>query len=114
MRTIIAGSRGDYHNIILIEKAVVAAGWRPIVVLSGTAWGIDQLGERWAAANDIPVERYPADWQTYGKSAGYRRNTQMADLAEAAILLWDGTSRGTAHMRDIMLAKHKSVFVFDL
>ena len=49
----------------------------------------------------------PANWDLYGKSAGFRRNIEMADYAIAdnsrGILLafWDGKSKGTKHMIDI-------------
>lgn len=42
-------------------------------VISGKARGVDTLGERWAAANKISVERFPADW-SLGRGAGFRRN----------------------------------------
>ena len=53
--------------------------------------------------------RYPADWDTYGKSAGYRRNQLMADNADALVAFWDGQSRGTGHM--INLAKERNLKV---
>ena len=45
----------------------------------------------------------PADWNKHGKSAGYRRNEEMAKVADACICFWDGVSKGTMHM--INLAK---------
>ena len=81
-------------------------------MLSGTARGVDQAGEKWAVSRDIPVERYPADWTYYGKQAGYRRNEQMAEKAEALIAVWDGSSRGTKHMIDTANKKGLKVFVW--
>ena len=78
--------------------ALSACGWTPTVVISGTASGADRLGEAWAAKSGVPCERFPADWNRHGKAAGPIRNEQMADHAEALIALWDGASRGTAHM----------------
>ena len=103
MRTIIAGSRRFTVGMAVIwaveeakEKGIV-----PTIVLSGTARGIDRLGEAWAEDMGIPVERFPADWKTYGRSAGYRRNQAMANEAEALIAIWDGRSNGTRHMINI-------------
>ena len=69
-----------------------------IIIISGGARGADALGERYARENGFKVERYPADWDTYGKSAGPRRNKQMAEVCDCAICFWDGQSRGTASM----------------
>lgn len=108
MRTIIAGSR-DCTDKRYLLAALAACGWIPTTVISGAARGADRLGEVWAAEFKVPCERFPADWDRYGKSAGYRRNEQMADNAEALIALWDGESRGTKHMIDI--AKRKGLRV---
>lgn len=40
----------------------------------------------------------PADWDLYGKSAGFKRNVQMAEYADALVAFWDGASSGTKHM----------------
>ena len=47
------------------------------------------------------LQSHPADWDKYGKSAGYRRNKEMAEVADACICFWDGQSKGTKHMIDI-------------
>ena len=100
MRTIIAGSRGIYgaQALQLIGRGVTLMGVMPTVVISGCARGVDTAGEEWAKARGIPVERYPADWDRYGRSAGFHRNAEMAKVAHALIAVWDGVSRGTAHM----------------
>lgn len=110
MRTIIAGSRGctDMRELL---AALQSCGWAPTVVISGTARGADKLGEMWAADAGVPCERFPADWDRFGRSAGYRRNEQMADHAEALIALWDGASRGTKYMIDIATRKGLRVYV---
>jgi len=109
--TIIAGSRicTSYYELL---DAIEAVAWSPTKVISGTAQGADQLGEKWALDNNIPLERYPANWDKHGRSAGYKRNVLMAANAQALIALWDGESRGTKHMIDIALKSLLSVFVW--
>ena len=80
-----------------------------ITVISGTARGADVLGEWVASQYGIPVEKYPADWNKYGKSAGYRRNEEMAKVATHLLAAWDGQSRGTNHM--INLAKQYGLVI---
>lgn len=92
MRTIIAGSR-DCTDKRELLAALTNCGWIPTAVISGAARGADKLGEIWAAEHNVPCEHYPADWNRHGKAAGYRRNEQMAESAEALIALWDGMSR---------------------
>jgi len=89
LRLIIAGSRyiTEYR---LLERAMVRSGFRPTVVLSGTCRGVDLLGERWAKAHGVPVERYPADWRLKPKYAGNLRNTTMVLEADALVCLWEG------------------------
>ena len=104
-KIIIAGGRDfmDYNllkektNKILQEKKVT----HKIVIISGCARGADTLGLRYASENAFDVEEYPADWDKYGKKAGYMRNVEMAENADALIAFWDGKSKGTKHMIDI-------------
>lgn len=99
MKTIIAGIR-DYApreidtNYLDQEKGQITE------VVCGCASGVDEFGRRWAVANNIPVKKFPADWDRYGKSAGPIRNGQMARYAERLIAFWNGTSRGTQNMID--------------
>jgi hypothetical protein len=72
-----------------------------ITIISGTARGADQLGEYYAMKHGYNIERYPAEWDKYGRSAGYKRNEQMARIATHLMAFWDGKSRGTQHMIDL-------------
>lgn len=69
-----------------------------IVIVSGCARGADAIGERYAKENGFKVEKYPADWERYGRSAGPRRNKQMAEVCDYVICFWDGKSKGTKSM----------------
>lgn len=113
MRTIIAGSR-TITDIMYLRLAMQKCGWTPSLVISGTARGVDTLGEQWAEENNIPVARFPAAWSVYGKRAGYIRNEQMADNADALVALWDNVSRGTQHMIGIARSKKLRVFIWTL
>lgn len=110
MRVIIAGSRDikDYQELL---DAIVDSGFEITTVISGGARGVDRMGEVFAKNNSIPLEIYPADWNTYGKSAGHRRNADMANVADALIALWDGTSRGTKSMIEIANKKGLHVHI---
>lgn len=124
MKTIIAGSRGiglvlkgdkliQSDDTTPVEWCVSKSGFKITKVISGTAQGVDTLGEYWAIENSIPLWRFPADWNQYGKRAGYLRNQQMADVADALIAIWDGESKGTKHMIDIALRADLYVFIYN-
>lgn len=114
-KVIIAGGRDffDYNllrekvNNILIEKRAT----HKIVIVSGCARGADTLGMRYASENIFDVEEYPAEWDKYGKKAGYMRNIEMAENANALIAFWDGKSKGTKHMIDIATERNLPIRV---
>ena len=99
MRTIIAGSRGITDPAHL-TAALASCPWAAYIteVVSGACEGPDRLGEAWAEAAALPVSRFPANWRAHGRAAGPRRNAEMAAYADALVALYDGQSRGTAHM----------------
>ena len=113
MRTIIAGSRNitDY-NVLL--QAIQECPFSISTILSGTARGVDKMGERFAVEQKIPLEKYPADWNKYGKSAGYKRNELMAEKAEALLSIWDGKSKGTKNMINIAKIKGLKVYIYKI
>lgn len=112
-RVIIAGSRGfdDYAVLQTVCDNFLSPKKQThnIVIVSGTAKGADSLGEQYARERGYTVERFPVDWQQYGKAAGQIRNRLMADNADALIAFWDGHSTGTQNM--IMEAKKKDMAV---
>lgn len=110
MKTIISGSRG-ITDIAIVREAVKKSGFEISQVLSGTARGVDRLGERWAEENGVPVRKCPADWSKHGKRAGILRNVFMAEEADALIAIWDGKSRGTGHMITVAEVCELKVYV---
>lgn len=95
-RVIIAGSR-NFDDYPLLERTMdrlLSQIKGPIAIVSGTARGADQLGEDYAAERGYPVIRHPAQWNIYGKQAGYLRNETMAKM----LMLWSpfGTARAEA------------------
>lgn len=105
MKIIIAGSR-DFSNYELLRDRLDyllknASDEDEITIISGGARGADQLGERYAKEKGYKIIKKPANWNKHGKSAGYKRNEEMAKIADACVCFWDGESRGTKHMIDL-------------
>ena len=113
MKVIIAGSRDGVWKE-LVSTAVLRSGFTITQVVSGTARGVDRWGEEYAAEHGIDVKQFPADWLTFGKGAGYVRNEDMADYADALIAVWNGESRGTKHMIEQMKERNKPVYIYNV
>ena len=110
MKLIIAGGRAfDDYELLTREVEKIIAGEPVVEIVSGGAKGADRLGEFFAIDHNLPIKRFPADWDLHGKSAGFKRNAEMADYADHCICFWDGRSKGTGHM--INLAKSKGLAV---
>lgn len=112
-RVIIAGGR-DFNDYALLERKMdkLLCNIRDdIEIICGKARGADTLGEQYGKQRGYRIKYFPADWQTFGKSAGYIRNQQMAENADALVAFWDGKSRGTKNMIDIALKFELSVRV---
>lgn len=112
MKLIIAGSRSIKDYTVLCN-AIAQSDFCISEVVSGCARGVDKLGERWASERNLIVTRMRADWGRFGQAAGLYRNSEMASYADAAIILWDGESRGTLHMIDCMRRAGKPFEVYD-
>jgi len=100
MKTIIAGSR-DFESYAILYAVMQSVPWEITEVVSGCARGVDTMGENWAGDNRVPVKKFPAEWKTYGKCAGYLRNNEMANYADALVAIRFQGSKGTLHMLDL-------------
>jgi YspA, cpYpsA-related SLOG family len=112
VKVIIAGSRGVPEQVRQCKAAVIdfeQRYGRITEVVSGCARGADRVGELFAEMRQIPVDKYPADWNTHGKRAGIIRNSQMANVAQGLVALWDEQSPGTRNM--IETARNKKLHI---
>jgi len=102
-KMIIAGGR-DFDLLKVLGKAADSAlgKRRAVEIVSGAARGADRLGEVYAYSRGFAVKRFPADWDANGKAAGPIRNKQMTEYCDAALIFWNGESRGTKNMIENM------------
>lgn len=111
MRTIVAGSR-TIDRYSYVASAIAEAPWVITEILSGGAHGVDEYGEAYAHFNRIPLKIMSPHWNTmesFDPDIGRKRNIEMVESADALVAVWDGKSRGTAHM--IETAKEKGLLV---
>lgn len=115
-KVIVAGSR-EFDNEKLafdyLDKInqIAECMHKKMTIISGTARGADTIGINYAKSRSLECIEMPADWDKYGKSAGYIRNKEMAKVANSAIVFWDGESKGSEHMINIMNDMNKPVWV---
>lgn len=118
MKVIVAGSRG-INDQELIIKIVAASGMKITELICGMARGVDlnarEVLERQAtqSGNWLSVQEHWPDWENEGKAAGYKRNLRMAKEADGLIAIWNGESKGTKHMIDIMRGMNKPCFIWN-
>ncbi len=117
MRVLVCGSR-TFQDRAHLEAVlhglcyVYYGNWvfgeddKEFIVIQGGARGADELADQWADSVRTEVLEFPADWDRYGKRAGYVRNQQMLDEGQPDLVVAFvdkplPESRGTAMMVDI-------------
>ena len=83
----------------------------PSKIIHGGAKGADELAGRWAKARGIKCVVVRAEWDKYGKSAGHRRNVQMADMNPDLLLAFPTGGPGTRSMIEIAEKKGIECFI---
>lgn len=56
-----------------------------IIVSGGCPKGGDKFAEMLAFKHDVEIKIHPANWDKYGKAAGFKRNTYIAEDADIII-----------------------------
>ena len=113
MKLIIAGSRDLKITVAQVEEAVEYLD-RVDIVICGECKEPDIIGKLWAKKHKKTIWSLPAAWTAYHKGAGFDRNIAMAKIADEALLFWDGTSPGTKHMNETMMAYGKPVYIVEI
>ena len=119
---IIAGSR-DFTNYSIVKLSLKhfllskQTSEKPTIIC-GMARGADMLGYRLAKEFKLPLKEFPANWNQFGKRAGYIRNEQMAKYAQehgngVLFAFWDGKSKGTKWMIQLAKKYNLEVYIFD-
>ena len=96
MKVAIVGSRNyiDYENFKEYLFNLISLTDESEIV-SGGARGTDAMAKQLAKERNIKYTEFPADWEKYGKKAGYIRNNQIAKYSDICIAFLLGKSKGT-------------------
>ena len=92
MKLLIAGSRSikEYD----LEKHIPK---ETTMILTGGASGIDTLAENYADKKRLSKLILRPQYERYGKRAPLKRNEKLVEICDTALIVWDGSSRGTQH-----------------
>lgn len=113
MRFAVVGSR-DYLFLGRVREVVgqLIMSGKATQIISGGAKGVDKVAAETATDFDKRPYVIPANWDLYGKSAGFVRNKLIVRGSDATIAFWDGKSKGTRHTIDLTLAAGKKLYLF--
>jgi hypothetical protein len=111
MKLAIVGSRtfNDYELLCGVIDEVKDIE----LIISGGANGADSLAEKYAKDHSIPTKIYHADWNKYGKRAGYIRNVDIITNCDCVIAFWDCKSKGTKHSIDLANTQKKKLLIIN-
>ena len=98
-RILFCGARAWTDSAAVLDAMLQES---PDVVIEGSAKGADSIARDIAKKLGIVVLEFPANWDLYGRSAGFIRNQQMLDEGKPdkviAFQFYLAESKGTADM----------------
>jgi hypothetical protein len=99
MKVLVCGGR-DYRDYSFVHHVLSTIHYdTPITLLvQGGARGADTLAKRWAQEHNIPVQQYDAEWEKYGRAAGFIRNSQMLHDTDPDLVVAFPGGPGTLNM----------------
>ena len=109
MKVIICGGRDfrDYEYVFSVLDGLHVSN-KFTHVIHGGANGVDLFAGDWAMKNGVQEVRCNANWEKYGRSAGFQRNLAMALLKPDLVVAFPG-GKGTAMM--VQIAKDAKIAV---
>lgn len=113
MKICVAGSRDWLDRKYIFNILDASRKYFDISIVSGCARGADTIGIQYAEENNLELYKFPADWNKYGKRAGYLRNIEMAEFSDIILVFWNGKSNGSKHMIDLCKKLKKEIRVYE-
>ncbi len=123
MRVLVCGGRAysneakvfETLNIVHADRAItcIIHGDAGYIDEDDTVFGADKLAGVWADRHwGVTTEVYPAQWDKYGRRAGYLRNREMLVVGKPDLVVAFPGKAGTAMM--IRLAKEADISVIEV
>ena len=103
-RILVTGSRDwdDISQIFNILNHLMKRWGTNLIIVHGGARGADTMAGQWAGVQFLQEEVHPADWDKYGKRAGFVRNAEMVALgADICVAFIKNNSKGATICADL-------------
>ena len=116
---LVVGSRTFNDYDLMCEKLdYLLMNYSQVAIVSGGAKGADTLAEKYAKEHNYPLRVYKADWNAYGKRAGFLRNEEMHKCIsiyenKGVVAFWDGNSSGTAHNFELAIKYNNPIRIYN-
>ena len=99
VRVLVCGGRNyTDKDALFLALDRLHAEYRFTCLIHGAAHGADDLADRWATSREVCIERYAANWKTYGRAAGPVRNQRMLKEGRPELVIAFQGGRGTENM----------------
>lgn len=85
-----------------------------LMLVSGGAKGVDTMAETFAKRTSRPFALFPANWDGYGKAAGFIRNKQIVDFSDMGIAFLKNNSAGTRNTIELFKKQGKKIIVVEV
>ncbi|MFJ7590161.1 DUF2493 domain-containing protein [Streptomyces sp. NPDC097617] len=108
MKILVTGSR-DWVDVEAIEREIFRVLYETktvygeaVLIHGACPTGADAMAARYATTMGMHVLAFPAQWDRWGKSAGFIRNTEMVDLdPDVCLAFIRSKSRGASMTADL-------------
>lgn len=111
MKIAIVGSR-SYARMDKVVDYVYSLPTGTTIV-SGGARGVDSVAESTARELGLDVIVFPAKWDMYGRSAGFKRNALIVAESDEVVAFWDKKSNRTKNTIDLATKAGKPVRIIE-
>lgn len=115
MKVAIVGSRNyQYPNIVIAMLEELLKQYKDeLILISGGASGPDTICEQFAIKNKCTFIKFPAQWDLYGKQAGFIRNKEIVENSDIIYAFYDGSSKGTLLTINLAKEMNKHLFIIE-
>lgn len=80
-------------------------------IISGGAKGVDALAKQYAMNKNIKYTEFSPNYALFKKGAPLKRNEEIANYSDMALIFWDGTSKGTKHAIECFQKLNKTHYI---